>query len=82
MGTFEDRLAAEKTSVERFVRFRIGSAADAEDVIQETFLTASRSFHQLKNPDAFRAWLIAIARHKCNDYYRKRPLAQNFLWIT
>lgn len=25
MGTFEDRLAAEKNSVERFVRFRIGS---------------------------------------------------------
>lgn len=72
MGTFEDRLASEKTSVERFVRFRIGAAADAEDVIQENFLTASRSFHQLKNPDAFRAWLIAIARHKCNDYYRQK----------
>ncbi len=71
METFEDQLAAEKISVERFIRFRIASVADAEDVLQETFLTASRSFHQLKNPDAFRAWLIAFARHKRNDYNRQ-----------
>ena len=35
VDTFEDLLEAERISVERFVRFRINSIADADDVLQE-----------------------------------------------
>ncbi|HAX60296.1 MAG TPA: hypothetical protein DCY19_10335 [Eubacterium sp.] len=41
---FEKLLEAERVSVERFVRFRMSSKADADDVLQEIFLTAIRSF--------------------------------------
>ena len=44
MDEFEKLLAAERVSVERFVRFRMSSKADADDVLQEIFLTAIRSF--------------------------------------
>lgn len=72
MDEFENLLEAERVSVERFVRFRLSSKADADDVLQEVFLTAYQKFPQLKNKDSFKAWIISIARNKCNDYFRKK----------
>lgn len=71
---FESLLEAERTSLERFVRFRISSKADAEDVLQEVCLTAYQKFSGLQNQTAFKAWIISIARNKCNDYYRKKAV--------
>lgn len=72
MDKFEGLLEAERTSVERFVRFQIPSSADAEDVLQEVFLAAYQKFSELQNQGAFKAWIISIARNKCKDYYRKK----------
>lgn len=70
MNDFEKLLGAARVSVERFVRFRLNSRTDADDVLQEVYLTAYQKFPQLKNPDSFKAWIISIARNKCNDYFR------------
>ena len=72
MDIFEELLEAERASVERFVRFRINAKTDADDVLQEVYLTAYQKFPQLKSKDSFKAWLISIARNKCNDYFRKK----------
>ena len=72
MDIFENLLESVKTSVERFVRFRINSKADSDDVLQEVFLTAFQKFPQLQKRAAFKPWLISIARNKCNDYFRKK----------
>lgn len=48
MEEFEKLLEAERVSVERFVRFRLNSKADADDVLQEVFLAACQKFAQLK----------------------------------
>ena len=74
MDDFEKLLNAERVSVERFVRFRLHSREDADDVLQEVYLAAYQKFTQLKNRDSFKAWLISIARNKCNDYYRKKAV--------
>ncbi len=74
MEKFEDLLNAERLSVERFVRFRINSKPDADDVLQEVFIKAYQSFPQLKNKGSFKAWIISIARNKCNDYFRKKSI--------
>ncbi len=71
MEKFENLLEAERLSVERFVRFRINSKSDADDVLQEIFVKAYQKFSQLKNKESFKAWIISIARNKCNDYFRK-----------
>ncbi len=68
---FESLLCEHKAAIERFVHFRISNRQDAEDVLQETFLTAFRKFDTLKNTACFKAWILSIARNKCNDYYRK-----------
>lgn len=72
MDEFEKMLEAERVSVERFVRFRLNSKADADDVLQEVYLAAYQKFSQLKNKESFKAWIISIARNKCNDYFRKK----------
>ena len=72
MDEFSDLLNEYRRPVERYVRFRIASAADAEDVLQEVYLTAYRRFGFLRDRQAFLAWLMAIARSKCLDYFRAK----------
>ena len=72
MDEFEKQLADVSSGVERFVRYRLPSQTDADDVLQEVYLSAYRSFAGLKNKDAFKPWIISIARNKCNDYLRAR----------
>lgn len=68
---FEKLLEAERVSVERFVRFRLNFQADADDVLQEVYLTAYQKFPQLNKKDS---WIISIARNKCTDYFRKKAI--------
>ena len=51
----------------RFAYRLSGSGADAEDLVQQAFLTAHRKLDQLREPDKARAWLIAVVR----NVYRK-----------
>ena len=71
MDEFEKQLDSVRIAVERFVRYRLPSQTDADDVLQEIYLTAYQRFAQLKNKDSFKAWIISIARNKCNDYFRR-----------
>ena len=72
MELFESQLESVRISVERFVRYRLPSQADAEDVLQEIYLAAYQKYPQLKNQASFKPWIISIARNKCNDYFRTK----------
>ena len=72
MDEFEKMLAEVSKSVERFVRYRLPSQTDADDVLQEIYLLAYQRFAQLKNKESFKPWIISIARNKCNDYFRAK----------
>ena len=72
MDEFEKMLSDVSSGVERFVRYRLPSQADADDVLQEVYLSAYRNFAGLKNKNAFKPWIISIARNKCNDYFREK----------
>lgn len=65
MSRFEDLLAEERPSVERYVRFRLHLAEDAEDCLQEIYLTAYHKFAQLRSEASFKSWILGIARNKC-----------------
>ena len=75
MEEFEALLARERGPVERFVRFRLPTQADADDVLQEVYLLAFQRFDQLRDRSAFRPWLLSIARNKCNDYFREKAIS-------
>ena len=72
MEEFEKLLCECRGAVERFVKFKLPSSFDADDVLQEVYMAAHKNFNTLKDKSNFKAWIIGIARHKCNDYYRKR----------
>ena len=48
---------------------------DVDDVVQETMLRAVRGLGELRDPKAFRSWLVAIAIRQVRGSYRDR-LAQ------
>ena len=48
-----------------------GDPHQAEDLVQETFLRAYRSIHQVTDPAGFRAWLARIAGTVAIDAFRR-----------
>ena len=50
-----------------------GSIADAEDLVQQTFLVAVDKLDQLREPAAARGWLFAVLRHAWLKS-KRRPL--------
>ena len=50
----------------------LGNSADAEDVAQDTFATAFEIWHQLRDFERSRAWLLQIAVRKVHRKFRKR----------
>ncbi len=48
---------------------------DAEDLVQETFIKAYKSFHQLKDRQKCRAWLTSILYNTFVNKYRKEEKA-------
>jgi RNA polymerase sigma-70 factor (ECF subfamily) len=55
-------------AVAAFALRRAPTAADAEDVVAETFLVAWRRFGEA--PDDLRPWLFGVARHVLRHHYR------------
>jgi RNA polymerase sigma factor (sigma-70 family) len=52
----------------------IEHTAEAEDVLQETFVAAFKGINGLKETGGFRAWIKRIAINKSIDLVRKRKL--------
>lgn len=64
-----------------FVSRRVGTAADVDDVLQETFLRIHRKLGGLRSADRLSAWVFQVARSAIVDHYRRRrpsePLGDN-----
>ena len=52
----------------------LGNSWDAEDVAQETFITAFEIWNQLRDYERARAWLMQIAVRKVHRRFRRRGL--------
>lgn len=58
-------------------RWLVRSQEDAEELVQESYLRAVRSFHTLRGGES-RPWLLAIVRNACYDWLRRGRLTP--LW--
>ena len=66
---YRDRIAA-------YVRGIVSDQGKAEDIVQETFISALRSLRATDRPIAFRPWIYQIARNACIDSLRRQKRAQ------
>ena len=67
---FEVRLVESSTLAVRVAFSVLRNREDAEDVAQEAFVKAYRSFSQLRDRDRFRAWLVRMTWRMALDRQR------------
>lgn len=56
----------------QFAKRRLHTPSDAEEVVQETFLSAIRAQTQFSGSGSQRSWLLGILRNKIMDVMRQR----------
>lgn len=55
-----------------YLRRLLGAGGDADDALQDVWLTVVRKLGTLEDPGAFRTWLYRVARHHAISRLRKR----------
>lgn len=57
----------------RYAISRVRNEATAEDLVQETFLSALKALSSFEERSSIRTWLTSILKNKIIDYFRKSP---------
>ncbi len=70
IASFEELVRRYQAPALHFLR-RLGAGADAEDLLQETFLRAYRGLDQYRGPGRFITWLFTIARRVQINHFRR-----------
>ena len=66
-------VSAHADAIYSYVRRRLVPRADlVDDLVQEVFLAAWETLDRFRSEAPLRAWLLGIARHKVENYYRSR----------
>jgi RNA polymerase sigma-70 factor (TIGR02943 family) len=60
-----------------FTMLRVGNRQVAEDIVQETFISALKAKDEFKGESKEQTWLMAILKNKIIDYYRKKDVLKN-----
>lgn len=59
-----------------YASYLVGSETDADEAVQEAFITAWTDLEKLRDPQAVRAWLMRITARKAIDQVRLRRPAE------
>lgn len=57
--------------------FKTGNKETAEDLVQETFLSAIKGKDSFKAESSEKTWLTSILKNKIVDFYRKKDVLKN-----
>ncbi len=56
---------------------KTGNREVAEDLVQDTFLSAIRNKDSFRGASSEKTWLVTILKNKITDYYRKKDVLRN-----
>ena len=73
--SFEQLYTIYYDKVYGFARMILKNETDAEDVLQEAFVTAWRKLNTLETPATFSVWIQIIAKNLCNMQLRRKNIA-------
>lgn len=76
-GALRDLLAETLPLVYNIVGFALNAHADVDDAVQETMVRAVRGLGDLRDPAAFRSWIVAVAIRQVHDHQRARRVVQD-----
>jgi RNA polymerase sigma factor (sigma-70 family) len=75
LGAFDALYERYERPLFGFVRRHLADAAEAEDVLHDTFLALLRSGDEGRSTRSFRAWIYQVARNLCFNRLRSRRRA-------
>jgi RNA polymerase sigma factor (sigma-70 family) len=77
----EETFLREKDRLLSFIRNRVSSTEEAEDILQDVFYQFVAGFNTIESLDRVTSWLFSVARNKIIDRYRReaaRPKRADF----
>jgi len=81
----ENTFLKEKDKLLGFIRSRVSSVEEAEDILQDVFFQFVSGFNTIESLDRVTSWLYSVARNKIIDRYRRdavRPKQTDFELIS
>jgi RNA polymerase sigma-70 factor, ECF subfamily len=72
LGAFEELYRAHAGRIFSLATRMLGNSADAEDLLQEIFLSAHRKLDSFRGEAALGTWLYRLATNQILDYVRSR----------
>ncbi|MCE2894952.1 MAG: RNA polymerase sigma factor [Flammeovirgaceae bacterium] len=81
----ENTFLNEKDKLLGFIRSRVSSVEEAEDILQDVFFQFVSGFETIESLDRVTSWLYSVARNKIIDRYRRdasRPQRTDFELVS
>ena len=72
LNELESVIVREQDMLFRFAYMRVGSRADAEDIVQDVFLKLFRSSESLSSVRNVKHYLIRSISNACKDFHRRK----------
>ena len=67
-----DTFRKEQQRLFNFIKKRVPSTEDAEDVLQDVFFELVNSYRLMKPVEQMASWMFTVARNKITDRFRKK----------
>ena len=71
-ATIERTFREERSRLAQFIRRRVRTEEDAEDILQDVFFQLATSYSVTEPIEKLTSWLFTVARNKIIDWYRKK----------
>jgi len=81
----EQTFLKEKDRLLGFIRHRVSTLEEAEDILQDVFYQFVAGYETIESLDRVTSWLFSVARNKIIDRYRRdsvRPKKSDFTMTT
>ena len=66
----------ERNRLADFIRRRVRTEEDAEDILQDVFYQLAASYSVTEPIEKLTSWLFTVARNKIIDWYRKKKMGK------
>ena len=67
----QETFRKERGKLLSFIRGKVGSVEEAEDIMQDVFYQFVAGFESIESLDRVTSWLYSVARNKIIDRYRR-----------